>query len=216
MLWYLKHYHSERYIATELYLDPSTVQHILSAVVDILHSSVYPELVSLPTNIADRKEIHGPEQHHKLIVDSTFIAAPEPDDLEQRKAYCHSKSATNYAFKVQIACDFHHQIVHVSECYHGSVHDITILRESGLLEHTEETVQMIADKGYIGEEYVITPKKKPYRGELTTEDKTYDRDINNPRATIENINQRLKTYTILGGIYRGAIDDFHKITKIAQ
>ncbi|CAF4413493.1 unnamed protein product, partial [Rotaria sp. Silwood2] len=75
---------------------------------------------------------------------------------------------------------------------------------------------MIADKGYIGEEYVITPKKKPYRGELTTEDKTYDRDINNPRATIENINQRLKTYTILGGIYRGAIDDFHKITKIAQ
>ncbi|CAF2990154.1 unnamed protein product, partial [Rotaria sp. Silwood2] len=167
-LWYLKHYHAERYIATELYLDPSTVHRMLSKVVDILHSSVYPGLVSLPANMTDKNIKHGTEEHHKLIVDSTFIAIPQPNDSQQRKAYYHSKSTTNYAFKVQIACDFYHRIVHVSECYHGSVHDITILRESGLLEHTEEAVQIIADKGYIGEQYVITPKKKPYKGELTT------------------------------------------------
>jgi hypothetical protein len=46
----------------------------------------------------------------------------------------------------------------VSKCYQGSVHDITVLRESELLEHTEEHVQIIADKGYIGEQYVITPR----------------------------------------------------------
>jgi hypothetical protein len=39
-----------------------------------------------------------------------------------------------------------------------NVHDITVLRESGLLEHVEESVQIIVDKEYIGEEYVITPK----------------------------------------------------------
>ncbi len=44
----------------------------------------------------------------------------------------------------------------------------------------------------------------------------YSRDINSARAAIENINQRLKTYAILGSIYRGAIDDFDKITKIVQ
>jgi glutamate/tyrosine decarboxylase-like PLP-dependent enzyme len=51
---------------------------------------------------------------------------------------------------------------------------------------------------------------------LTDEDKSFNRDINSTRAAIENINQRLKTYAILGRVYRGAIDDFHKITKIAQ
>ena len=49
------------------------------------------------------------------------------------------------------ACDFRHRIVHVSECYKGSIHDLTVLRESGLLEYVEDNVQIIADKGYVGE-----------------------------------------------------------------
>jgi len=124
----------------------------------------------------------------------------QPEDSEQRKLYYHAKSPTNYAFKLQIACDFHHRIVHVSKCYPGSVHDITILRESGLLEHTQEDVQIIADKGYIGEQYVVTPKKKPRGGELTSEDKDFNRSICSARSAIENINQRLKKYAILGNV----------------
>jgi len=84
------------------------------------------------------------------------------------------------------------------------------------LEYTEESIQIIADKGYIGEEYVITPKKKPQGRDLTDEENNYNHDINSARAAIENVNQRLKTYAILGGIYRGTIDDFDKITKIIQ
>jgi len=215
-LWYLKHYHSERYIATELNLGRSTVNYFLSEIIDILHSCIYQELISLPDDIAKRRTPHGPEKNHKLIVDSTFIAIPEPYDSEQRKKYYYAKSPTNYAIKVQIACDFRHQIVHVSECYQGSVHDITILRDSGLLEYVEESVQIIGDKAYIGEEYVVTPRKKPHGRELTDEDKNFNREVNSSRAAIENINQRLKTYAILGSVYRGAIDDFHKLTKIVQ
>ena len=78
-LWHVKHYHSERYIATELNFAPSTVHHILSEVIDILHLCVYPKLVSLPANLTNRNTTHGPEDYHKLIVDSTFIAVPQPD-----------------------------------------------------------------------------------------------------------------------------------------
>jgi hypothetical protein len=215
-LWYLKHYHSDRYIATELNLARRTVSYSLSSVLDILHSCVYPEFISLPADISSRTTPHGPEEYHKLIVDSTFIAIPQPNDSTERKAYYHVKSPTNYALKVQIACDFSHRIVHVSECYKGSVHDITILRESGLLEHLNDSVQIIADKGYIGEEYVVTSRKKPHGRELAEEDKDFNRTINSARAAIEDINQRLKTYAILGGVYRGDIDDHHKVTKIAQ
>ncbi|CAF4711402.1 unnamed protein product, partial [Rotaria sp. Silwood2] len=51
---------------------------------------------------------------------------------------------------------------------------------------------------------------------LTNEDKDFNHEINSARAAIENINQRLETYGILGGVYRGDIDDFHKMTKITQ
>jgi len=77
-------------------------------------------------------------------------------------------------------------------------------------------VQIIADKGYIGEQYVITPKKKPRGGELTSEDKDFNRNICSARAAIENIIQRIKQYGIIGDAYRGSYDDFDKITKIAR
>ncbi|CAF4129194.1 unnamed protein product [Rotaria sordida] len=96
-LWYLKHYHTERYISSELDLSQPAVNYLLSTVVDILHPCVYPELISIPTNLSSSKTPHGPQQHHKLIVDSTFIAIPEPYDSEKRKAYYHAKSSTNYA-----------------------------------------------------------------------------------------------------------------------
>ncbi|CAF4786940.1 unnamed protein product, partial [Rotaria sp. Silwood2] len=105
-LWYFKHYHSERYIASELNFSQPAVNYFLPAVVDILHSCVYPSFVSVPVDLANRRTPHGPQQHYKLMVDSTFIAIPEPHDPEQRKAYYHAKSPTSYAIKVQIACDF--------------------------------------------------------------------------------------------------------------
>ncbi|CAF4665369.1 unnamed protein product, partial [Rotaria sp. Silwood2] len=115
-------------MASELNLSQPAVNYFLSAVVDILHFCVYPELISLSAEMVNRRTPHGLQRNHKLIVDLTFIAIPEPYDSEQRKAYYHAKSSTNYALKVQVACDFHHRIEHVSECYHGSVRDITILR----------------------------------------------------------------------------------------
>ncbi|CAF4970618.1 unnamed protein product, partial [Rotaria sp. Silwood1] len=132
----------------------------------ILYSCVCPKLVVLHDNMNDETTIHRPEQYHKLIVGTTFIAIYQPEDFEQRKAYYHAKRPTNYVFKIQIACDFHHRVVHVSKGYPGSEHNITILRESGLLEQTQEDVQIIADKGYIGEQYVIIPRKKPHGGSV--------------------------------------------------
>jgi len=72
-LWYLKHCHSECYIATELNFCRSTMHYFLSSVIDILYSSVYPKLIWLPDDMDDDTTIDRPEQNHKLIVDSTFI-----------------------------------------------------------------------------------------------------------------------------------------------
>ena len=63
---------------------------------------------------------------------------------------------------------------------------------------------------------VVTPRKKPRGGELTTENKDFNRNICSTRAAIENINQRMKQYAIIGHIYRGSYSDFDKITKITR
>ncbi|CAF1497756.1 unnamed protein product, partial [Rotaria sordida] len=84
--------------------------YILSTVVNILYSCAYPESISLPADMANRTTVHGLQQHHELIVNWTFIAISKPYDLEQRKAYYHAKSPTNYALKIQITYDLHHRI----------------------------------------------------------------------------------------------------------
>ena len=136
-LWYPKHYHFERCIATEFNLAHKSVAYSLSSVLDILHPRIYPEFISLSTNMPNETTPLGPEEHHKLMVDSTFITIPQSDDSTEHKAYYHVKNPTNYALKVQIVCDFRQRKMHVSECYKDSihVHGIIILRESGLLEH---------------------------------------------------------------------------------
>ena len=62
-LWYLKHYHSERYLSTELNLGRSTVNYFLTEVIDILHSCVYPGLISLPANMSSKRTPHGPQSN---------------------------------------------------------------------------------------------------------------------------------------------------------
>ena len=95
------------------------------------------------------------------------------------------------------------------------MYDITILRKSELLEHLNNSVQIIADKDYIDEEYVVTSRKKSYGRELEETDKDFNRNINSARVVIENINQRLKIYAILGGVCRVTIL-MTSITKIVQ
>ena len=53
-LWYLKHYHLERYISTELNLNRSTVKYFLTELMDVLYLCVYQQLISLPADIANR------------------------------------------------------------------------------------------------------------------------------------------------------------------
>ena len=63
---------------------------------------------------------------------------------------------------------------------------------------------------------MLSLQKKNRSRELTSEDKDSNRSICSARAAIENINQRIKEYVIVGNIYRRPYDDFGKISKIAH
>ncbi|CAF4402163.1 unnamed protein product [Rotaria sp. Silwood2] len=60
-LWYLKRHHSERYIALELNLSQQAANYLLSTVVNILHSCLHPDLISIPANISSSRTPYEPQ-----------------------------------------------------------------------------------------------------------------------------------------------------------
>ncbi|SYZ34650.1 Harbinger transposase-derived nuclease domain, partial [Propionibacterium australiense] len=94
----------------------------------------------------------------------------------------------------------------VSDPTPGATHDTKALRLTGLLEHFPNTPP-VADKGYTGLG-MITPERKPVHGELTENQKQYNRTINKLRAPVERAIANLKTWRILHTGYRRPIHTF--------
>jgi hypothetical protein len=74
-------------------------------------------------------------------------------------------------------------------------------------QQQSETSRIIGDKGYEGKLGIITPmsKRKKRSRELLAleEEKDKRHELESERAAIENINERLKEWKIIGSVYRG-------------
>ena len=86
----------------------------------------------------------------------------------------------------------------------GSVHDFEIFKQSGI--HILDDILLIGDKGFQGICAVhpnsLTPFKKPRKGELTAEQKAFNRNLSKFRMLIEHVNRRIKRFKILQYRYR--------------
>ena len=72
----------------------------------------------------------------------------------------------------------------------GIMHDLTIIRQSELLDHLEEFEFIMADKAYIGEDKIITLIRNPG----TELDEEINRIIYRYRIIVENSFGRLKNF----------------------
>lgn len=72
----------------------------------------------------------------------------------------------------------------------GAVHDFRLFKES-LGAKTHESIRLVMDSGYQGVKKIhfnsFTPKKKPRGGELSDQDKAYNRALSRFRIKIENV-----------------------------
>jgi hypothetical protein len=69
-----------------------------------------------------------------------------------------------------------------------------------------EDILLAADKGYQGIEKLhalsLTPFKKPRKGELTPEQKVFNRSLSKFRIVIEHVNRRIKCFKMFQYRYR--------------
>ncbi len=90
----------------------------------------------------------------------------------------------------------------------GSTSDLTLLRQSGVLEVLDPTEGVGADKGYVGLEQVhpepacYVPHKKPPGGELTEDEKSYNRLLSAVRIVVEHLFARMSRFGALAQVFR--------------
>jgi len=149
----------------------------------------------------------------KIILNMFFIVidgsdfplhVPSEGKSTRLRYYCgrpkdriESRYNIKYIFGVHVATG---KIVFVGPPTEGSRHDITALRRSGLLaivNDSDITEIILADKGFVGEDSVITPYKGAAE-ELTTGQKLFNKILSSIRQIVECTLHRLKIFGILG------------------
>ena len=82
----------------------------------------------------------------------------------------------------------------------GSKSDVKMFRESLSKFHQEQW--FLADKAYIGEFQVTTPKKKPKKGELSKEEKERNSWLSSWRVIVEHMIRLLKIFKVMQERFR--------------
>jgi len=86
----------------------------------------------------------------------------------------------------------------------GAVHGFGLFRRSGV--RLAEDTLLVADKGYLGIQslhaFSVTPLKKPRGGELTPEQKRFNRSVSAFRMRVEHVNRRIKRFKMFQCRYR--------------
>ncbi|WP_197720640.1 transposase family protein [Propionibacterium australiense] len=175
---------SEEIRATLVYHRRNRTQTELAESFGVCQSSICRAISRWTPRIAEALEDFIPtvedlDPSHTLIVDGTLVTCWNWKNQPALYSGKHHHTGLN----LQVACDLTGRLAWVSDPTPGATHDTKALRLTGLLEHFPNTPP-VADKGYTGLG-MITPERKPVHGELTENQKQYNRTINKLRAPVE-------------------------------
>jgi len=138
-----------------------------------------------------------------VVIDSFEQKVQRPKVAEERDGwYSHKKRA--HTAKAQIGVDeTTGQIVEVSASVPGRTHDLTLLKQSGLLGRLPDGVGALGDLAYQGirdlHPLAACPRKKPWGKDKPRppEDIAYNRAFSQRRIVVENTINRLRRYQAL-------------------
>lgn len=149
-----------------------------------------------------------------LIVDCTEQPIERPGaDAVQRAHY--SGKRKRHTLKTEYVVTAQGRIASVSDSHPGSRHDLTIRREGAKLPRS---ARVYADSAYQGYEREHTAVEIPYKrrkgGELSEEEKDYNRGLGSFRVAIEHRIGRTKRFRIVAERFRNPRQTHHTKTSI--
>lgn len=132
-----------------------------------------------------------------LAIDSTLCEIQRPPSDIQGEFY--SVKHKRHGLKYEVAVRDDGLICWVYGSIPGSVHDITIVREGGIENELLPGETVIGDRGYAGEDWLLTPFKG---GQLTEDQMKWNQVIENKRYKVENTFAWLKKFEALKSPWR--------------
>ena len=157
-------------VATLFYYRHNCSQEVTGVVFGVSQSTISRMVNVLEEPIAAVLDCEVPElvdvvTGRVVIPDGTLI--PTGNRAAHPELYSGKRRRSGVG--VQILSGTDGRLCHVGEPIVGSIHDVTAFRQTGLAgvlaEHMNDNL-VIADLGYLGEP-VVTPVKKPPKGELS-------------------------------------------------
>jgi len=150
-------------------------------------------------------------------LDATVVTIWKPSDKEKQKFYYDGKHK-DHTIKFQILVGPDGVALHLSQIVEGKKHDKKLFDESDILSFLsyDRVVgratrivrhQILCDSGYVGINSTIPEAqialKKPAGGELTAEEKAYNKNLSHDRVIVENFFARMKVlFGIVAEDYR--------------
>jgi hypothetical protein len=194
-LEYWREYRTYFHISTNWGISESTVCRIVHWVEDRLMKT---GSFRLP---GKQQLVRGFGTPSVVIVDVTETRIERP---KRRQRAFYSGKQKDHTLKSQLVVDAHTQQIICTFFGKGRRHDFKLFKASAI--HFHPLTESLQDKGYQGMQKLHVccrlPKKKPRGGQLSAQDKAYNRRLARERIGVEHINRRLKVFRILSGRYR--------------
>ena len=135
-----------------------------------------------------------------VVIDSFEQGVQRPADRTEADSY-YSGKKKHHTLKSQVAVDEDTgQIVDVSDSVPGPIADLTLLKQSGLMQRLPEGIGGIGDAAYQGLEKLhphglgASPRKKPRGKPRSEEDKLYNSAFSSRRIIVETTIGRMRRY----------------------
>jgi len=137
------------------------------------------------------------------LIDTFEQRVQRPRDRGEADTY-YSGKKKQHTLKVQVAVDERTgEIADVAPSVRGPTHDLTLLRDSGLLARLPDGLGALGDLGYVGLQDAhpgglgATPRRKPRGRPRPDEDIAYNRAFARRRVKAEHTIGRLRRYEAL-------------------
>lgn len=146
----------------------------------------------------EKKRLTELDPSFQLCVDTTEIPIQRPPDEIQEIFYSGKSERHTLKYEVAVRVNTPFKIVWVAGPFPGSMHDLTIIRNSGLLQSLEQNERVIGDPAYVGEPALITT----FKGTTRELEIYFNCMLSKMRVISENVFDRFKIFSILTDEWR--------------
>jgi hypothetical protein len=148
------------------------------------------------------------------VLDTTEQPVQRPKDKAREQRYYSGKSH-RHTCKNALVVNQHGLIRAVTPTTPGAVHELTHLRQSGVLAQLPKQVAVVADAGFDGlykdlpDHSVATAHKAQRHHPLTPDQRAINRELSALRVIVENVFAHLKHFHILADRFRHQVERCH-------